>query len=226
VTQPSVETEHRTPLTKSRILGAAVDLADRGGIEALSMRRLGEELGVEAMALYRHVQNKDALLDGIVEIVVGEIDIPEPTDDWRSALSDLIRAARRVMLRHPWAPRLIVDRPTVGPALLGYLDSVMVILDTGGLSIALSHHALHVMGSRILGFTQDPFDDSPDVRPDPDAAAAMARAMAIDFPNLAVLATAVTHEGGLGGCDDDVEFEFGVELILEGLERRRAAGYR
>jgi len=205
------------------VLRAAVELADRGGIDALSMRRLGQELGVEAMALYRHVQNKDGLLDGAVDAVVGEIAILPLGDTWTATVRAQVLVARDVMLRHPWAPRVIVERPTLGPAILRYLETFMATLERGGFSLELAHHALHVMGSRVLGFTQDPFDDSPETRPDPETAAAFARTMAIEYPQLAKLAVAVTHEGGLGGCDDDVEFAFGLDLILDGLERRRAA---
>ncbi len=217
--------ERRAPLTRERVLRAAVDLADRGGIDALSMRRLGQELGVEAMALYRHVQNKDELLDGAVEVVIGEIEIQAADgEDWQASMRRQVLTARDVMLRHTWAPRVIVERPTVGPALLRYLESIMAILDQGGFSLDLAHHTLHVMGSRVLGFTQDPFDDSPDGQPaDPAAAAAFAQTMAIQFPQLARLAVAASHDGALGGCDDDVEFAFGLDLILDGLERRRGS---
>jgi AcrR family transcriptional regulator len=223
VTQTISSAEPRTPLTRDRVLRAAVELADRGGIDALSMRRLGQELGVEAMALYRHVQNKDGLLDGAVDAVVREIAILPLGDAWAANVRAQVLTARDVMLRHPWAPRVIVERPTLGPAILRYLETFMATLERGGFSLELAHHALHVMGSRVLGFTQDPFDDSPETRPDPEIAAAFARTMAIDYPQLAKLAVAVTHEGGLGGCDDDVEFAFGLDLILDGLERHRAA---
>jgi AcrR family transcriptional regulator len=216
-------TGRRSPLTKDRVLRAAVALADEGGIEALSMRRLGQELGVEAMALYRHVRNKDDLLDGAIEVVVGEIEVVGPARDWQATLRAQTRAARAVMLLHPWAPKVIVERPTVGPALLRYLDSIMRTLAGGGFGIELAHHALHVLGSRVLGFTQDPFDESTGPQPEPEVAAAMARAMAVDYPHLGELAAAASHDGVLGGCDDDVEFAFGVDLILDGLERRRRA---
>ena len=223
MTETVSSAEPRTPLTRERVLRAAVELADRGGIDALSMRRLGQELGVEAMALYRHVQNKDGLLDGAVDAVVGEIAILPLGDAWTATVRAQVLAARDVMLRHPWAPRVIVERPTLGPAILRYLETFMATLERGGFSLELAHHALHVMGSRVLGFTQDPFDDSPETRPDPETAAAFARTMAIEYPQVAKLAMAVTHDGGLGGCDDDVEFAFGLDLILDGLERHRAA---
>jgi AcrR family transcriptional regulator len=213
----------RTPLSRDRVLRTAVELADEAGIEAVSMRRLGQELGVEAMALYRHVRNKDELVDGMIERIVGDIEAPPPGGDWQAAMRRLSLAARAVMLGHPWAPSVIVDRKTVGPALLRHVEAVMAILRGGGFSLELAHHALHVLGSRILGFTQDPFDDASDPRPDPETAAQLARSLAVAYPYLGELALAATHEGSLGGCDDDVEFAFGLDLILEGLDRRRAA---
>ncbi len=124
------------------------------------------------------------------------------------------------MLAHPWAPRLIVERKTVGVAMLRHVDRVLGILRRGGFSLELAHNALHVLGSRILGFTQDPFDDSTDDRseqPPPEEAARMFAFV----PNVAELAGAASHDGALGGCDDDFEYGFGLDLILGGLERVR-----
>jgi AcrR family transcriptional regulator len=222
VTETEASAESRTPLSRERVLQAAVDLADRGGIEALSMRKLGQELGVEAMALYRHFRDKNEILDGIVNVIVKEIELSDGTADWKVDLRRQVITARQVMLRHPWAPRVIEDRATVGPAILRYLNSVMATLRGGGFSIGLAHHAIHVLGSRILGFNQDLFDDSDDATPEPEAAANLARAMAEQYPHLAELAIAASHDGRLGPCDDDVEFEFGLDLILDGLERLRA----
>jgi len=222
VSQASANAEARAPLTKERVLRAAVDLADRGGIEALSMRKLGQELGVDAMALYRHVRNKDDILDGVVDAILGEIQAPLSDGDWKSALRQQVMAARQVMLRHPWAPRVIEDQTTVSPMMLGYIESVLAKLADGGFSIEMAHHAIHVMGSRILGFNQDLFEDSADSAPKPEDAAIVAGMMAERFPRITELAQSVSHDGVLGACDDDVEFEFGLELILDGLERRRA----
>ena len=127
------------------------------------------------------------------------------------------------MLRHPWAPAILVSRPDVGPATLGHIDAVLRFLEAGGFSIDMAHHALHVLGSRVFGFTQDPFNDTADVRPDPATAAAIARTLGATWPNVGKLAMAATHDGGLGGCDDDFEFAFGLDLILDGLDRRSAA---
>jgi AcrR family transcriptional regulator len=224
-TEPLAAT--RQPLTKDRVLAAAIELADREGIDALSMRRLGQSLGVEAMALYRHVRDKDDLLDGVVEAVVAGIDLP-PKDadrakDWRADMRTLAIDSRQQMLRHPWAPPLLVRRTTVGPATLRHVDTVLGILSRAGFSIEMAHHALHVLGSRVFGFTQDPFDESTDADADPAQSAAFAAAIAPTLPHVAELAMAATHGGALGGCDDDVEFAFGLDLILDGLERQRTS---
>jgi AcrR family transcriptional regulator len=210
----------RTPLTRERILAAAADAADRDGLEGLSMRRLGQALAVDPMALYRHVRDKNDLLDGLRDMVLGEIPVVPPAPDWRTAMRAQVLGARGVMRRHPWAPRLLEDRAE-GPSIIAYVDVVLGILHAGGLSLALAHHALHVLGSRIVGFTQDLFEDAGDPEADPAAAAAFAQSIAAVYPNVARLAVAVSHEGGLGGCDTDEEFLFGLDLLLDGLERMR-----
>jgi AcrR family transcriptional regulator len=210
----------RQPLSRDRVLRAAVALADREGIDALSMRRLAQELGVDAMALYRRVRDKDDIVDGATDTVIAEIDLGAPAHRWRTAMRDLALAARQVMLHHPWAPPVITRRKHLGPAALRLIDRVLLILDQGGFSLEMSHHALHVLGSRPLGFTQDPFDDSQSAQPGAPPPEELARALA-GFPHIARLAIAATHTGALGGCDDDFEFEFGLDLILDGLERKR-----
>jgi AcrR family transcriptional regulator len=220
VTREAATTERRAPLTRDRVLRTAIELADRDGIEALSMRRLGQELGVDAMALYRHIQNKDDLLDGIVEMIVGQIERAGPNADWKTALREQAMAARRVMLRHPWARRVLEERATGGPTFLAYIESVLATLLDGGFSIDVAHHALHVLGSRIFGFNQDVFEDSAEPDPSPEAAAMLVRALAA-YPRITELAGSVSHDGVLGKCDDDFEFTFGLDLILDGLERHR-----
>jgi AcrR family transcriptional regulator len=220
-TETGARTEPRTALTRERVLQAAVDLADRDGLEGLSMRKLGQELGVEAMALYRHVRDKDDLLDGVVEAIVGQVERPKPGKDWKASIRRQVMAARRVMLRHPWARRVLEERGTSGPATLVYIESVLAILRDGGFSLDLAHHTMHVLGSRIFGFSQDLFEDSSD-EPSPAPDPIMSGAMAAQFPRITELATSVSHEGVLGRCDDDVEFAFGLDLILDGLERRLA----
>jgi AcrR family transcriptional regulator len=212
--------ERRIPLTRERVLRAAIDLADSGGIESLSMRRLGQELDVEAMALYRHVRDKADLLDGVVDLVVGEIERPTAGGDWKSALRAQAMAARAVMLHHPWARRALEDTGTTGPASLAYIESLLATLRGGGFSLDLAHHALHALGSRVFGFSQDLFEEGDEPAPDDPI---MAGALAARFPRITEMAQAASHEGVLGRCDDDVEFAFGLDLILDGLEARLAA---
>ena len=198
-----------------------MDLADRDGIDGLSMRKLGQELGVDAMALYRHVRNKDDILDGIAETIIQEIEPPAPSSDWKAALRQQIMSARQVMLRHPWAPRVIEERTAVSATMLAYIESVLAKLRGGGFSVDVAHHAIHVLGSRILGFNQDLFEDAASSGPGPQDDAILAGMMADRFPRITELATSVSHDGVLGACDDEFEFAFGLDLILDGLDGRR-----
>jgi AcrR family transcriptional regulator len=218
--QTGAETEPRTPLNRERVLRAAIDLADRGGIDALSMRKLGQELGVDAMALYRHVRGKDDLLDGVRDLIVGQIERPSPGGDWEATLRGLAMAARRVMLRHPWARQVLEERGTSGPAALAHIEAVLAALHDGGFSVEVAHHALHVLDSRVFGFNQALFEETGPADPPAEMQAAMIQALA-GYPRIAELAQSVSHEGVLGRCDDDVEFAFGLDLILDGLERLR-----
>jgi AcrR family transcriptional regulator len=201
-------------------LAAAIELADRDGIDAVSMRKLANELGFDPMSLYNHVRNKDDLLDSMVDTVVGGIRPGTSDRDWRISLRTTVLSARRTLLQHPWVPGVIETRRDPGPATLRYLDTVLGILREGGFSVEEGHHALHILGSRILGFTRDLFDDrrAPST---PEVAAEVARRLAVTYPHLAELAIAATHGGGLGGCDDDAEFVLALDLMLDGLERRR-----
>jgi AcrR family transcriptional regulator len=217
----ATNSDRRTTLTRARVVDAAVDLADREGIDAVSMRRLGLELGIEAMSLYTHVKGKDDLLAGMADAVVSQIPLERVEADWRTALRAMILAARAAMLRHPWAARVIEGSEQPGPATMQYMDAVAATFLDGGFSADLAHHALHVLGSRVLGFSQDLYDDKGEV--DVEVAAAFARELAKVYPSVGAIALAASHEGGLGGCDDDLEFVFGLDLILDGLERLRAA---
>jgi AcrR family transcriptional regulator len=216
------------PLSKERILRTAVDLADDGGVDAVSMRRIAQALGVVPMALYKHVRNKDELLDGMVDAIVGQIDPPAEDTDWKTTVRERILSARRVLLRHPWASRVIEERtrtrPDPTPAVMDYMESMIGIFRAGGFSIDLTHHALHAMGSRLLGFSQELFEDSaagPDPAPPPPPE------MTERYPHITELVTAITHEQGsvVGrGCDDQFEFEFALDLLLDGLDRLSGEG--
>jgi AcrR family transcriptional regulator len=221
-TQVDVSAQPRVPLSRERVLRAAVALADAGGADALSMRKIAQELGVVPMALYKHVSNKDELLDGMVDVVVGEIDPPPRGTDWKTAIRQRVLSARSALLRHPWASRVIESRTNPTPAVLEYMDSMIGIFRAGGFSIDLTHHAMHAMGSRLWGFTQELFDDTADV--DPEMEAAMLREMAETYPHITEMIMAITHdeESVVGqGCDDQFEFEFALDLMLDGLARLR-----
>jgi AcrR family transcriptional regulator len=213
--------ERRAQLTRERVVAAGIELADRDGIESISMRRLAQELGVEAMSLYTHVRNKDDLLDGMVDAVIGKIPTSADGADWKTSLRQMVLAARSVVLTHPWAPRPIESRTTLGPAMMRYANTVIGVLREGGFTIAQTHHALHILGSRVLGFTQDLFDDSGDL--EPETAASLASELGAALPYVAEMALAVTHGGALGGCDDDIEFEFALDFILDGLDRLQSS---
>jgi len=214
----------RAALSRERILAAAVELADTDGVAALTMRALAERLGVEAMSLYYHVANKAALLDGVADAVVGEIlgAVPDPGDgdDWRTALRTRILAARSVLLRHPWAPPLLTRPGAFGPAAVRYFEGVLAILVRGGFSNDLAHHAIHALGSRAIGFAQELFTPGDAAE---DVSEEVLAAMETELPYLTGMLTEISHDAAstLGWCDDQAEFEFGVDALLEGLEAAR-----
>ena len=219
----ATRTTPRETVTRDRILETAVEIADRDGIESLSMRRIAQRLGVVPMALYKHVANKEEILDGIVDVVVEEVETPPPDADWKAAVRERILSARRALLRHPWAARLITSRTDPGPAMLDYMDWMVGLFVAGGFSIDLTHHAMHAMGSRLLGFTQELYDDTGEL--DRDEEIEIYRMMADRYPNLYELARSVFHDDstvvGGQGCDDQFEFEFTLDLLLEGFEQLR-----
>ncbi|MEV4411357.1 TetR/AcrR family transcriptional regulator C-terminal domain-containing protein [Catellatospora sp. NPDC049609] len=221
--------ESRTPLSRDRVLRAAVKIADEGGIAAVTMRRLAEELGAEAMSLYHHVANKDQVLDGVVDAITAEINqavgrlaLPTRGAAWKEAARQRILTARQVMLRHPWAPAVFASRTTTSTEVLLYYDGLLGIMRDGGFSNDLCHHAMHAFGSRALGFSQELFTPSggPSTgEPDP-----VMVAMAARLPHLVGMLAEVVHDdpdATLGWCDDQAEFEFGLDLLLDGLDRRR-----
>ncbi len=225
--QTEPPTRERLPLTRQRVLGAAVELADEAGIDGLSMRRVGQRLGVEAMSLYNHVANKADLLNGMLDVVLAEIDPPLDNDlDWRRVFHERVMSARRVFLAHRWAADVVTKQMSASPAMLDYMDSMVGIIRRAGFSLDLTHHALHALGSRTMGFTQEMFEDSGAAPQDPETSAAMASQMADQFPYIAEIINQITHdqESVIGaGCDDQFEFEFGLDLLLDGLERLRRA---
>jgi AcrR family transcriptional regulator len=219
----------RVPLSRERVLQAAVRLADEAGIDAVSMRRLAQELGVVPMALYKHVANKDELLDGMVDVVIGEFDAPDPSPDWRAAVRERVLSARRAVLRHPWARQAIESRTRRTPAVLGYMDAVTGTFRAGGFSVDLTHHVMHALGNRIWGFSPELFDEAPGEEvpaPSPEEQAAMAAEFAQRYPHILEIAVAATAGPRAGqGCDEQFEFEFALDLLLDGFDRLRQQGW-
>jgi AcrR family transcriptional regulator len=220
-TQTDPNPAPRIPLTKQRVLGAAVVLADRDGVRSLSMRKLAQELGVEAMSLYHHVANKDAILDGIVDVVFSEIDLPSGEADWKVAMRHRAISAREALRRHPWATGLMESRSIPGPATLRHHDAVLGILRTAGFSVELAAHANSLLDSYIYGFALQeanlPFDT-------PQETAELAQTIMAEFP-----ADAYPHLTEMAvqhvlrpGYDYGNEYQFGLDLILDGLDRARA----
>jgi AcrR family transcriptional regulator len=211
-------TEIRSPLNRERVLRAAVGLADESGIDSLSMRKLGDVVGVEAMSLYNHVTNKSDLLDGMIDVVFGEIDLPTGRTGWRKAMRQRAVSARNVLARHRWAIGLMESRTSPGPATLRHHDTVLGTLRRGGFSVEMTAHAFSVLDSYIYGFALQeaslPFDTGEQTVE--LAKQILARAPATDYPHL----TELTIEHVLKpGYDYGKEFEIGLDLILDGLQR-------
>jgi AcrR family transcriptional regulator len=219
--------EPRVRLSRERVLRGAVELADESGIESLTMRTLGQKVGVEAMSLYNHVANKEDIFDGMVEVVMNEVndavsEIDVPASEWKTAMRRRVLAARQIFLRHPWAADVLESRTKTSTSMLRYNDSVIGLFLEAGFSPDLTHHAMHALGSRALGFTQELGDDS-DV--DLEQTKTFIRQVAGEYPNIAAMLQEVTHDADttLGWCDDQFEFEFALDLLLDGLERLRDA---
>jgi AcrR family transcriptional regulator len=208
--------ERRVPLSRERVLRAAIAIAGGAGIESLTMRSLARELGVTPMSLYHHVTNKEEILDGIIDVVFSEIDLPPADADWRSALRHRASSARSVLARHPWATPLMESRTTPGPATLRQHDAVIGTLRRAGFSIQLTAHAYSVLDSYVYGFAlQEASLPIGTLVPDV-AEAILTQFPSEKYPYLAELATGHVLQPGYDYGD---EFEFGLDLILDGLDR-------
>jgi AcrR family transcriptional regulator len=218
--QPDDTVQRRVPLTRTRVLETAVAMADEGGLEALSMRKLGQELGVEAMALYHHFANKDDLVDGMVDLVFSQIELPDAGPDWRGAMRDRAMSVRDALLRHRWAIGLMESRRTPGPANLRHHDVVIGSLRAGGFDIAMAAHAYSLLDSYIYGFALTkmnlPFQASEEVGE--VAEVMLAPFPAGEYPHLLEILTEHVMQPGYDYGD---EFGFGLDLILDSLERMR-----
>ena len=220
-TQSNAGSRRRTPLTRERVLQTAVRRADASGIESLSMRKLGQELGVEAMALYHHFANKEDLVNGMVDLVFGEIELPASAGNWRTAMRQRAIAVRDALLRHRWAIWLMESRRRPGIANLRHHDAVIGSLRAGGFDIAMAAHAYSLLDSYIYGFALTkmnlPFESSDDIA---EVAQSMLEPFTPDeFPNMVEILTDHVMKPGYNHGD---EFEYGLDLILDGLEMVRS----
>ena len=208
----------REKLSREQVLSSAVRFADKNGIDSLSMRRLGNELGVEAMSLYNHIENKDDLLDAMVEIVVARMEAPKLRGDWREAMRSRAHSAHGVLLAHPWATMLLVSRANVGPNMLRYVEATVGCLVQAGFTYEMADQAWNAIDSHVFGFTLQelnfPFE--------PSEYGAVAKQFlpmlpAAEYPHMRALSELVI-EGRHDGLQD---FGFGLEILLAGLEAMR-----
>ena len=207
----------RLPLSRERALSAAITVADAEGIGSLTMRRLAQQLGVEAMSLYHHVANKDDILDGMVELVFAEIELPAEGSEWKTAMHQRATSARAAMMRHPWAITIMESRSSPGPETLRHHDAVLGSCRRAGFSVQMAAHAFSLIDSYIYGFVVQevnlPFDDSSDLNEVVDSM--MLPFSAEDYPHLVELTTDYILQPGYSYGN---EFAYGLALILDALE--------
>jgi AcrR family transcriptional regulator len=219
-TRKDTSAETRAPLNRERVLQAAIVLADSGGIDALSMRKLGQALGVEAMSLYNHVANKEDILNGILELVHAEMLLATGVPDWKTSLRASAISAHEVLFRHRWAASLRMSTVArVSPGQLRWMDAVLGCLREAGFSAELTHHAFHALESHIVGFTLW-LVSMPALG---DELRALAADFLKDFPvdDYPYFVEHAHYHLQPANPDEEGEFEFGLDLILDGLERMR-----
>lgn len=214
-------------LSRAQVVDAAIALADREGLSAVSMRQLAGDLGVVPMALYKHVADKNDLVAAMIDRVVADYPRPSAGAPWREAVRTRVLGARDALLVHPWLRPAIESATDRTPVILGYMDALVGDLVGGGFSYDLAHHAMHALGHRIWGFSPEAFSAPPtrnapeEGQPDPDQLAALARA----FPHIAGVA-AEQERRHPGGCDEQFEFAFTLDLMLDAFDRLRSAGWQ
>lgn len=216
-----VSLSSRVPkLNRKRVLTSAMAFADEHGLESLSMRKLGQRLGVEAMSLYKHVANKDDLLDGLIELALGEVELPQQDDGWRDGMRRRARSARTMFARHPWAVSLVESRGNPGPTAMVYYDSVIGCLRRGGFDVAGAAHAFAVLDAFVFGFAVQernlPFQKDEEL-------AALGKEVLAQLPEeqFPYFSEMIREHALQPGYSYAAEFEFGLELILDGLDRLR-----
>jgi AcrR family transcriptional regulator len=214
---------HREPLSRARVLHAAVEMADEEGIDKLTMRHLAERLGVEAMSIYYHVRNKDEILDGMIDVVISEVLIPEPGDDWRRSQRTRAISLHQMLLRHPWAAPLMESRRNPGPPSLRYYDAVIGSFRDAGFSLAMAAHGFSAIDAYVYGFGLQqlslPFEDETDIG---DVADLILQAIPPgEYPHLSEM---IIDHALQPGYDYNDEFTWGLDLILDGFDRIRSQG--
>ncbi len=215
--EPKITTKPRTPLSRERVLRTALTLADESGIESLTMRKLAQQLGVEAMSLYHYVAKKDDILDGIVDLVIQEIDLPAKSVDWKPAVRQIAISAYEALSRHPWAAGLMFSTGE-SPARLRYMEALLGTFREAGFSPELTHHAYHALDSHIIGFTLWVVSFSFEAEDLPELASNFLEQLTADeYPYVVEHVQQHLAEPS----EDEGEFEFGLDLILDGLERLR-----
>ncbi|MGW0038795.1 TetR/AcrR family transcriptional regulator [Gordonia sp. NPDC003376] len=223
--EPARESPARESLTRDRVLRAGVDLADAEGLDAVTMRGLAGRLDVVATALYKHIADKEDLLDGMVDTLVDEMATPRthPTTQWQSAIRDTVHNARRVVTEHEWARRALESRTVRTAAVLHHMERVSEIFLDAGFSADLTHHVMHLLGNRIWGFSPELFTGPPGSPsagtprrstgpvPDPD-----------DYPAIvAITVDSRARRPQATGCDEDFEFDFALDVLIDGIARLR-----
>jgi AcrR family transcriptional regulator len=234
----------KEPLSRERVLDAALVVADRDGLAALTMRRVADELDCEAMSLYYYVKDKAGLLSALTALIVDEViaetlahgpaepgsleyggnsdaqPTPASAADWRATIRNRCLGARRVMLRHPWAPPLVATESDIPPQTMIIFEALVATMIQAGFDFEIAHRAIHSLGSMIMGFTQEIFEPG---SPDEGTTAEEMTEMAAAFPYLGAMAMTQPHDqtDSLSVCDTQAEFEFTLNLILDGLEHLR-----
>lgn len=210
----AMTTTERTPLTRERIIEAAVDFADEHGIDELSMRKLGAELGVEAMSLYNHVDDKGDMYDGMIDCVFGSIPLPDPAESWQNSVLMVGGAAMDRFTEHPWVVLLLMQRGNFGPGALGFMEEVFAILVDAGFSDEDAHHAWQMLASHTMGYAFQNATSPGTVGRDFDDLETQLRQLGDRYPHVIRLAPM------LATCDYESEYRFGLEIIIDGLASR------
>lgn len=218
------------PLSRDRVLQGAVALADEQGLAAVSMRPLAERLGVVPMALYKHVAGKEDLLAGMIDAVVASYPTPATNTGWQARLRERVLGARRVLRQHPWLRSALESATVRTPTVLAYMDAVAGDLIDDGLSLDLTHYALHAMGYRIWGFSPEAFaTPARESSAEPASVVeqtAMLEQMSRVYPHVTAIAVESATRNPAGACDDDGEFAFALDLLLDAVARLHETGWR